>query len=153
MEIRLSGKPVNKGVFEGEAIVSQTTFGFYRAIDPCTGIVRDKRNELFGKKISGKVLVFPEGRGSTSGAMMIVELARMGTHFGAIINRTTEPILATGVILANIFFKQNIPTIHCLSQDPLGIIETGDIVRVDGDVGEVLVKKAARKDIVRMGAR
>jgi len=141
MEIRLLGKPVNKGVFEGEAIVSKTTFGFYRSIDPHTGIVRDKRNDLFGKKISGRVLVFPEGRGSTSGAMMIAELARMGTHFGAMINRTTEPILATGVILARIFFNQIIPTVHCLDQDPLEIIEAGDIVRVDGYKGEVLVRK------------
>ena len=140
-EIRLKGKSVKKGVFEGEAIVSKAPFGFYRAIDPQTGIVRDMRNELFGEKISGKVLVFPEGRGSTSGAMMIAELARMGTHFGAMVNQTTESILATGIILAHMFYNQVIPSVHSLDQDPLKIIETGDIVRVDGDVGEVIVKK------------
>jgi predicted aconitase with swiveling domain len=140
-EIRLKGKTVKNGIFEGEAIVSKTPFGFYRAIDPHTGIVRDKRSELFGKNISGKVLVFPEGRGSTSGAMMIAEIARMGTHFGAMVNRRTEPILATGVILARVFYGQVIPTVHYLDRDPLEIIETGDIVRVDGDIGEVIVKK------------
>jgi len=140
-EIRLKGMSVKKGIFEGEAIVSKTPFGFYRAIDPKTGIVRDKRNELYGKNVSGRVLVFPEGRGSTSGAMMIAELARMGTHFGAMVNRTTEPILSTGIILAHIFYNQIIPTIHFLDQDPLEVIETGDIVRVDGDIGEVWIKK------------
>ena len=140
-EILLKGKALNKGIFEGEAIVSSTPFGFYRAVVPQTGIVRDTRNELFGQKISGKVLVFPEGRGSTSGAMMIAELARMGTHFGAMINRKTEPILATGVILARIFYNQIIPTVHYLDQDPLEVIETGDIVRVNGYSGEVIVKK------------
>jgi hypothetical protein len=142
-EIRLKGMSVKKGVFEGEAIVSKTPFGFYRAIDPKTGIVRDTRNELFGENVSGKVLVFPEGRGSTSGAMMIAELARMGTHFGAMVNRTTEPILATGIILAHIFYNRIIPTVHYLDQDPLEVIETGDIVRVNGDVGEIIVKKGS----------
>ncbi len=140
-EIRVRGKAVNGGVFEGEAIVSRKAFGFYRAFDAQTGIVRDRRNELFGERISGKVLVFPEGRGSTSGAMMIVELGRMGTHFGAMINRTTEPILASGVILANIFYHRKIPAVHCLERDPLEIIQTGDLVRVDGNTGEVIIKK------------
>ena len=140
-EIRLRGVAVSKGVFEGEAIVSRTSFGFYRAVDAETGIVRDRRNELFGKKISGKVLVFPEGRGSTSGAMMIAELGRMGTHFGAIINRTSEPIITCGILLARLFYNRAIPAVHRLERDPVEIIETGDIVLVNGDSGEVVVKK------------
>jgi uncharacterized protein len=140
-EIILKGQSVNGGIFEGEAIVTKTPFGFYRAVDPQTGIVRDRRNELFGQNISAKVLVFPEGRGSTAGAMMIAELARCGTHFGAIINRTTEPILATGIILARKFYGRDIPAIHRLDLDPLAVIETGDIVRVDGESGEVRVRK------------
>ncbi len=140
-EIRVRGKTVNRGIFEGEAIVSRRPFGFYRAFDAATGTVRDRRNELFGEKISGKVLVFPEGRGSTSGAMMIVELGRMGTHFGAMINRITEPILASGVILAHIFYNREIPAVHCLERDPLEIIETGDRVLVNGNTGEVIIKK------------
>jgi hypothetical protein len=140
-EIRVRGKAVNGGIFEGEAIVSRSSFGFYRAVDSATGIVRDRRNELFGEKIAGKVLVFPEGRGSTSGAMMIAELARRGTHFGAMINRKTEPILASGVILARIFYDRKIPAVHRLERDPLEIIHTGDLVLVDGETGEVIIKK------------
>jgi uncharacterized protein len=140
-EIRVTGKAVNGGIFAGEAIVSRTPFGFYRAVDATTGIVRDRRNELFGEKITGKVLVFPEGRGSTSGAMMIAELARRGTHFGALINRKTEPILASGIILARIFYDRKIPAVQSLARDPLEIIQTGDLVLVNGETGEVIVKK------------
>jgi predicted aconitase with swiveling domain len=57
------------------------------------------------------------------------------------VNRRTEPILSTGVILAGKFYGQVIPTVHQLDRDPLEIIETGDMVRVDGDMGEVIVKK------------
>ncbi len=140
-DIILEGKVAHHGFFEGEAIVSRGGFSFFRAIDPITGIVRDKRNELFGQKIAGKALVFPECRGSTSGAMMIAELARQGTHFGAMVNRKTEPILVTGIILAEKFFGKVIPAVHDFEIDPIECIETGDILTVNGNTGELGVKK------------
>jgi uncharacterized protein len=140
-DIILKGKVVHSGFFKGEAIVSHGGFGFYRAIDPVTGIVRDKRNELFGQNIAGKVLVFPEGRGSTSGAMMIAELARRGTHFKAMVNRKTESILAAGIIMAEKFFGEVIPAIHDFEIDPMELIRTGDIITVNGNTGELIVGK------------
>lgn len=140
-DIILKGKVVHPGFFRGEAIVSRRGFGFFRAIDPVTGIVRDKRNELCGQNIAGRVLVFPEGRGSTSGSMMIAELARRGTHFKALVNRKTESILATGIILADKFFGKVIPAIHDFEIDPIELIETGDIITVNGNTGEVGVRK------------
>lgn len=142
-EICLKGQSVSKGRFEGTAIVSKTPFGFYGAVDPQTGTVSDRRHELFGQKITDKVLVFPEGRGSTAGAIVILELARCHTSPGAIINRTTEPILATGVILAGKFYDRPLPTIHRLDRDPIDTIKTGDTVRVDADNGEAIVIKRA----------
>ena len=138
---QIKGEAVNPGVFEGEAVVSKTPFGFYGAVDTKTGVVSDRRHELFGQKIAGKVLVFPEGRGSTAGAIVILELARCGTHPGAIINHVTEPILATGTILARKFYGRSIPTMHKCEQDPISEIETGDIVQVDADHNVVVVKK------------
>jgi len=140
-KISLKGKRVSRGTFEGEAVVSKTPFGFYGAVDPATGVVTDRRHELFGKKIADKVLVFPEGRGSTAGAIVILELARCGTTPGAIINRSTEPILATGVVLAGKFYDRPCPTVHQLDRDPIATIETGDTVRVNADKGEVIVIK------------
>lgn len=136
----LKGQTIKSGVFEGEAVVSQTPFGFYGAVDPTTGTISDKRHELYGQVIADKVMVFPEGRGSTAGAIVILELARCGTCPGAIINRTTEPILATGVILAEKFYGKKIVTIHKLDQDPTEVINSGDRVVVDGDKGEVIIK-------------
>lgn len=139
-ETVLKGKAVVRGYFEGEAIVSSKPFGFYGAVDTSTGRISDKRHELYGQNIANKVFVFPEGRGSTAGAIVILELARCGVCPGAIINRTTEPILATGVILAEKFYDRKIVTIHQLDNDPIAAIRTGDTVSVDGDRGIVVIR-------------
>jgi len=133
------GRAITKGVAVGEAIVSKTAFGFYGAIDPTTGIVSDRRHELYGKKIGGKVFVFPEGRGSTAGAILILECARCGNAPIAVINRNTEPILATGLILAEKFYNTQIPTIDKLDDDPIENMKTGDRIKVDANTGVVEV--------------
>ena len=138
-KLKIKGTAINRGVFQGEALVSKTPFGFLAAVDPSTGIVIDKRHELVGKNIANKVMIFPEGRGSTVGAIIILELARCGTSPGAIVNRTTEPILASGAILAGKFYHRTIPVIHHLKKDPIELIKTGDVVRVDGDRGEITI--------------
>ena len=140
----LKGRGITHGKVKGEAIVSKSAFGFYGAVDPGTGVVSDKRHELFGKNISGKILVFPEGRGSTAGAIAILELARCGTLPAALINRVTEPILATGAILAEKFYNRIIPVVDGLESDPLSEISNGDSVTVDADKGEVTVQKKIR---------
>jgi uncharacterized protein len=137
----LKGRGITHGKTKGEAIVSKSPFGFYGAVDPGTGIVSDKRHELYGKNISGKILVFPEGRGSTAGAIAILELARCGTLPAAMINRITEPILATGAILAEKFYNVIVPVVDSLEKDPVNEISEGDKVTVDADKGEVTIQK------------
>ncbi len=136
----LKGRGITRGSVSGEAVVSKSPFGFYGAVDPRTGIVSDKRHELYGRKIAGKIMVFPEGRGSTGGALYMLELARCGTAPAAIINRVTEPILATGAILAEKFYQTTIPVIDSLDDDPVIALSDGDHVTVDADRGEVTIE-------------
>jgi predicted aconitase with swiveling domain len=96
---------------------------------------------LYGKSIKGKVFVFPEGRGSTVGAAVILEMVRCGNAPAAMINRKTEGILAAGAILAEKFYHVSIPVIDMFDEDPVTKIKTGDTVRVDGENGGVEVIK------------
>jgi hypothetical protein len=52
------------------------------------------------------------------------------------VNVLTEPIIATGCVIAEI------PLVDRLDQDPTSLIETGDYVVVDADKGQVEVRKA-----------
>lgn len=135
----LRGKGIVEGKAEGEVIVSRTPFGFFGGVNPKTGVVIDKWHELCGKSIKGKILVYPEGRGSTVGAAIILELARTGCAPAAVVNVNIETITAAGGILAKRFYDVNIPMVDSLTEEELFSLRDGDRLQVDGCTGEIKV--------------
>jgi predicted aconitase with swiveling domain len=90
-------------------------------------------HELKGKCLSGKVLVFPYGKGSTVGSYVMYQLKKNNVAPAAIINRSAEPIVVVGAIISDI------PMVDNTNQDPIETIKNGDIVRVDGTKGVVMI--------------
>jgi predicted aconitase with swiveling domain len=128
------GRGVAKFVGEGEALVSKQGISFFGGVDPKTGIVREKGHDLCGANITGKVLVFPNGKGSTVGSYVIYQLKKNGHAPAAIVNVETETIIATGCILAEV------PLVDMLEKNPLEEIKTGNLVLVDGKAGKVVIR-------------
>jgi predicted aconitase with swiveling domain len=128
------GRGVAKFVGEGEALVSKQGISFFGGVDPKTGTVREKGHDLCGVDITGKVLVFTKGKGSTVGSYVIYQLKKNGHAPVAIVNIETETIIATGCILAEI------PLVDKLEKNPLEEIKTGDLVLVDGKAGKVVIR-------------
>jgi predicted aconitase with swiveling domain len=122
---------ISPGKVEGIAIVSSEPIGFYGGIDMKTGIIIDKSHPLEGESVMGKILVFPNGKGSTVGSYVIYGLEKNGAGPKGIINRETETIVATGVILAGI---------PCVDQIDISVIKTGDHVVLNADEAEVTIK-------------
>jgi predicted aconitase with swiveling domain len=133
--IILKGRKIVGGVGGGEALVSYEPISFLGGVDPKTGAIIEKNHNLFGKNVAGRVLVFPCGKGSTVGSYVIYAMRKYGTNPAAMINILTEPIIATGCVIAEI------PLVDSLHRDPTRIIETGDYVRVDATKGLVEVTK------------
>jgi hypothetical protein len=77
------------------------------------------------------VLIFPGGKGSTVGSYVIYQLKKNGVAPAAIINKSSEPIVAVGAIISGI------PMVDRLEKDPTDAIKDGDTVLVDGDSGTV----------------
>lgn len=129
----MKGRMISPGKAEGEAIVSPEPIGFYGGIDIKTGVVIEKGHPLEGKCVTNKILVFPCGKGSTVGSYVIYGLKKSGVAPAGIINKETETIVATGVILAGI---------PCVDQIDIETIKDGDTVLLDADNGEVeIIKK------------
>ncbi|MGD2250176.1 MAG: DUF126 domain-containing protein [Candidatus Methanofastidiosia archaeon] len=124
----MMGRVISPGTAKGEAIVSSEPIGFYGGIDPETGIVIEKGHPLEGESVTGKILVFPCGKGSTVGSYVIYGLQKNGVGPAAIVNEETETIVATGVILAGI---------PCVDQIDISQFSTGDTLKVDADKGIV----------------
>jgi hypothetical protein len=123
---------ISPGKAEGEAIVSKEPIGFYGGIDAKTGIVIEKGHELEGRSVKDKILVFPQGKGSTVGSYVIYGLKKNGVAPAAIVNQETETIVATGVILAGI---------PCVDKIDISKIKTGDRLKVDADDASVELMK------------
>lgn len=124
----MKGRTIYPGNVEGEAIVSKEPIGFYGGIDAKTGLVIEKGHELEGQNVKDLILVFPYGKGSTVGSYVIYGLKKNGVAPKAIINKETETIVATGVILAGI---------PCVDGIEIEQIKTGDKLKVNADEGIV----------------
>jgi predicted aconitase with swiveling domain len=135
----LRGRGCAAGVFEGEVVVSRQPFGFWQGLDPQTGVVIDKRHDQYGTTIKGKAFVFPYGRGSTGTPGIFLEAVRNGCAPAAIVNVKSEPMIIMCALLAEAFFKVEIPIVEGLEDDPAALLATGDRVRIDGGAGVVEV--------------
>ena len=139
MVIILKGRSVSKGYAEGEALLSHEPIGFNFGIDTDTGVITESKHELHNQSIKGKILIFPYGKGSTGGSYVLYQLAKYGTGPKAIINLSTETIIAVGAIMGNL------PVVDSLDQNPLDVIGDGDYVKVDAVRGIVEVTKKEGK--------
>ena len=131
--MKLKGRKVVGGYAEGEALVSADPVSFYGGVDPETGVVVEPGHAVEGECITGKVFVFPTGKGSTVGSYVIYRMSKLGTAPAALVNSETEAIIATGCVISGI------PLVDKLDRDPLLEIKSGDLLRVSADEGVVEV--------------
>jgi predicted aconitase with swiveling domain len=132
----LRGRGLVGGVVEGEALVTRDAISGWGGVDPRAGRIIESRHELVGRSFAGKVLVFPTAKGS-SGWSGMFHLARLlGTAPAAMVFTTMNTKIALGVVVTHV------PAVTDLDGDPLELIRTGDLVRVDGDRGEVTATRS-----------
>jgi uncharacterized protein len=126
--LHISGRGISRGQGTGRLLVSPAPISFLSGVDPETGIIVEKGHPLKGTGISGRVLAFPYGKGSTVGSYVLYALSRNGHAPAAIINTEAEAIIATGAIIGRI------PMIDRVSV-PLARLKDDVMVTVDGDSG------------------
>ena len=127
-----SSRPVVAGSAEGTAIVSGEPISFWGGLDPRTGEITDRRHELSGAIVTGKVFVFPHGKGSSTASSVLLEAIRAGTAPAAVINLKVAPMLALGAIIAEELYHTTMPVV-VLSPEDFAAIRAGDHVVVDSD--------------------
>ena len=135
MPIIVKGRSISEGYGEGEAIVTRAPLGFNHGIQVDTGIIVEQGHDLEGQSVKGKVFVFPRGKGSTGGSSVVHRLGLSAGAPAAMINLSTETIVAVGAILSGL------PVVDRLEGDLFALIETGDYVKVDATNGVVEITK------------
>jgi len=129
--MKLQGRKIYRGTVEADAIVTKDGISFYGGVDPDTGKIVEVGHELEGLSITGKVLVFPTGKGSTVGSYTMYRMKKNNMAPAAIVNKQIDTIVAVGCIISEI---------PCVDKIDIKNIKTGQKVIVNGSEGTVEVK-------------
>jgi predicted aconitase with swiveling domain len=126
---KFNGRVIFAGEASGEALVTSQGISFFGGVDPESGVIVERGHELEGQCITGKVLVFPSGKGSTVGSYTLYRLKREGKAPAAILNAECETIIAVGAIIAEIPCVDHLPLDQFTSGMRLSVSE--GIVKVE----------------------
>ena len=133
--MEITARSISRGKASGKALISPAPIGFLGGVDPKTGTIIEKGHPLEGKNVAGKVLVFPNGKGSTVGSYVMLQLANNGKAPAAIINVSAEPIIAVGAIISRI------PMVDKPEKDIFKALKDGQMISVDGEKGVIIIEK------------
>lgn len=95
-------KVIVRGKAQGSLLVAKNPINFLGGIDKKTGLVHDKKHDLFGKSIGNKILAFPFGVGSSVGAYTLYSLKYNNCAPLAIICLKADLTTASGCAISNI---------------------------------------------------
>ena len=130
--ITLAGVGLVAGIAQGIAQTCLEAVSVAR-IDPETGILHEPGHALDGFVLAGKILVFPAGKGSSSGSYVLMNLAANKAAPRGIVIGTPDAVVVAGAVLAQI------PLVACLDPSALSFIHDGDSIRIDGAIGLVRI--------------
>jgi hypothetical protein len=99
------------GTGQGQALVLPKPLSLWGGLDPQTGQIIDERHPSLGQNVTGKVLLLPVGRGSSSASSILLESVRVGTAPAAIVTAEPDGILALGAIVSRTLYNKTLPVV------------------------------------------
>ncbi len=133
-ELILKGRCALPGVKKGKALVCSRALSAAGGIDPATGVIIESRHPQKGENVKRRILVFPNGKGSSGFSLIFHALSLTGNAPKAMIINRINSLSALAAVVADI------PTIGGPfeeAKNPIEIIKTGDRILVDATKGEV----------------
>ncbi len=122
-----------EGAAEGLAVVLDAPLSLWGGMDPATGVVIDRHHPQCGAGLTGRILVMPSGRGSSSSSSVLAEAIRSGTGPAGIILAEPDEIVVLGALVAAELYGATIPVV-VLDGDGYGRLRSADRVRIAADL-------------------
>jgi predicted aconitase with swiveling domain len=116
----------------GRALVLTEGLSLWGGMDPATGELIDAHHPQRGASLTGRIVVMPSGRGSSSSASVLAEAVRAGTAPKAFLLGEPDLILAIGSAVAKELYGTVVPVV-VLSAVELATIVDGAVLRVSPD--------------------
>jgi uncharacterized protein len=130
--VELKGRALVAGEAAGTALVLDAPLSLWGGMDPGSGRLSDRHHPQLGATLTGRVLVMPSGRGSSSSSSVLAEAVRLGTAPVAILLAQPDEILVLGALVAEHLYARACPIV-VLPEVTHATIATGDQVMVCGD--------------------
>ena len=135
MGIGVKGIVLAEGAAGGPALRLEEPLSFWGGVDPASGEIIDARHPQRGISVSGRVLVMPSVRGSSSSSSVLAETVRAGCGPAAILLGEPDLILAVGAAVAEELYGLRVPVLQ-MAQPDLASITDGATVAI-GEGGAV----------------
>jgi uncharacterized protein len=95
----------------GRVLVLTEPLSLWGGVDPSTGEIIDGHHPQRGQHLAGRIVVMPAGRGSSSSASVLAELARGGVAPVAIVLGEPDLILSIGSAVAEELYGVEVPVL------------------------------------------
>lgn len=96
----MKGTPLLAGAARGAALKLAEPISFWGGINPADGMIIDRRHPAAGRSVTGRILIMPHGRGSTTGSAALAECIRIGAGPAGIILQSPDHIITVGALAA-----------------------------------------------------
>jgi predicted aconitase with swiveling domain len=116
----------------GRALVLDESLSLWGGMDPATGLVIDARHPQRGVSLTGRIVVMPSGRGSSSSASVLAEAVRAKTAPAGILLGEPDLILSIGSAVAEELYGVVLPVV-VLPAEELASIDDGVELLIGGD--------------------
>jgi uncharacterized protein len=138
-ERALPARTLTPGHAEGPALVLDGPVSFWGGVDSESGRVIDGRHPQFGEALSGRVVLLPAGRGSSSSSSVVAEMVRARTAPAGIVFLESDAILVLGAVVAAELYGRSLPMVQLEEQDYRSI-RTGDHLSVEASDADAVVR-------------
>ena len=129
-----TGRALVSGSATAVPLILTEPLSLWGGLDPHTGEIIDQRHTAVGQNVTGRVLILPAGRGSSSASSILLEAVRAQHAPAAIIMAEVDGILALGAVVAQEIYGVALPVvvltrpaydelIEAISAQPTGQLE------------------------------
>jgi predicted aconitase with swiveling domain len=123
----MEGRMLVDGSATGRALVLDEPLSLWGGLDPATGEIVEAGHPQRGQVVTGRILVMPSGRGSSSSATILAEAVRAGTAPAGIVLGESDEIIAIGALVASELYGIPLPIVVATTGTLASIEEGGEI--------------------------
>lgn len=143
----IQAQSVLSGACGGHAVWTDTPLSFWGGVDPESGRVVDRHHPLYGVSITGRVLIVPATRGSSTSSGVLLEMIRRKTAPVGIVTKQLDPVLALAGIIGDKLYQRRMVLVR-VEPDAYAQLHSADLIeiRADGTIYGTAIVKGVETD-------